>query len=570
MQSKNDPARRTSDLRAAEKQPAQPETRVGLRGCWELIIKLIIVLILIASLTAYLLQQQEIMNWYLVLVIAIMILLLIWLLLRQRHLVVLNCGLTEPNGCKHGDPNLLANHVLEPIIGTASGIGFSRYELEVFWSGTVSIPAAVIYSDNAGNPDTALTTGNHQVNNGTLGFVDLQQAALGAGVNIVTSTNFEVRLHVVGIDGSRRDCTTAFSVTAARAYIKRIGQAWAHNITNADEPLRRLDDAVSELAIVGGSISVRGAAEVYGCASEKIAEYHVWAIPGFAFAQPANGSAVLPAGDWLPVATVVYTSNDQRTYNTLDGMPDPDFLTNAGWFTRQICVWFDLNPNPICWDVPDLHEFWWESHTYGVSGKYTFLLQVIDTAGNTYYDIQRAWIDNKGIRGKIQGPAGISACQDIYILDVPGGILEITGYATDPLVLPADPTTTPTNDNFDRYRVGFRKQGAAADFWLDIPLAGGAPAHATLSPTTPVPTRAVWKGAAGDPVDPPAAVLAEWKLDWLTGGNAAVPADQRLAPSESCPYDIVLEVWDKTIVSEDGPHWTGRLTFPIKIHNAHA
>ncbi len=564
MQEKKESTGRLASRQPETPRPTLTERQVGVRGCLELILKLIIALILIGAFIANWLREKE-LNLFTLILLLILIVLLIWLILRQRHFVLLNCNLTKPTGCVHGDPQLLAGHVLEPIIGTAGGLGFGHYELEVLWNGVTSIPAAVIYADLAGNPDPALTTGNHQVNNGNLGFVDLQQAALGAGADLLTSTNFEVRLHVVGIDGSRQTCTITFSVTAARAYIKYVGGAWAHEVTVVDEPLRVADDGVSALATVGGSVSVRGAANAYGCASEKIAEYHVWAIPDptFTFAQPANNSAIVPGASWLPVATVVYTNDDQRNYNTLDGMPDPDFLTNVGWFTRQVCIWFDGLPDPLCWDVPDLHEFWWPS---GASGKYTFLLQVIDTAGDMYYDVQRAWIDNETIRGKIEGPAGVDPCEDIYLLDVPGGIIAIEGFATDPLIVPGD-LTQPTSDNFREYRTGFRKQGAAADMWLDIPLAGGS--HPGLAPTLPVPDRATWSGGAGDP---PIAVLAEWDLRWLDAltNPHGLPADQLLAEGESCPYDIVLEVWDKTIVSEDGNHWTGRLTFPVKIHNAHA
>jgi len=79
----------------------------------------------------------------------------------DRHAVVahlaskafgdLHGALTQPAACKHGDHAILAGRVLEPIIGTASGMGFSRYELELIY-GTTSIPAAIIYADNAGNP----------------------------------------------------------------------------------------------------------------------------------------------------------------------------------------------------------------------------------------------------------------------------------------------------------------------------------------------------------------------------------------------------------------------------------
>ncbi|MEP6636304.1 MAG: hypothetical protein ABJB97_06225, partial [Acidobacteriota bacterium] len=412
----------------------QPGGRVNLRGCWELLIKVIILLILIAILIAYWLGSlgpigpRGEYNAYGLGTLIALILLLLLLIWKQKHLVSLNCGVTQPTGCKHGDTSILAGRVLERITGTASGLGFSRYTLEVFWNGTTLVPNAVIYANAANNPDPALTFGNHQVSGGTLGFVDIQQAVLGAGMGILTSTSFEVRLHVIGIDGSHRDCSSSFQITAAAAYIKYIGGGWAHDVINAAEVLRLSDSVAATETAVGGSVSVRGAANPYGCGSEKIAEYSLWVQddPTFTLAQPVTGAVYDPlANGWTNITTVVYTTADQRTYNTLDGMPAPDFLTNQSvWGTRLICSYIDFLP-PVCFDVPDLVEFYWPSSTApsGPSGKYSFLLKVIDTAGNTYYDVQRAWIDNEEIRGKIKtlryhgSMTDIPACTDILIND---------------------------------------------------------------------------------------------------------------------------------------------------------
>ncbi len=549
----------------SEKRPVpQVDGRVAVRGCWELILKLIIALIIIAWFLSNLLGQREAnpLAW---IVLLILIALLVWLILRQRHFVFLNCNLTQPNGCKHGDTTLLAGHVLEPIVGTASGIGFSRYELEVLWNGTTSVPNAVIYANLAGNPDTTLTVGNHQVNTGNLGFVDIQQAVLGAGANILLSTDFEVRLHVIGIDGSRQNCSVSFQITAARAYIKYIGGGYAPDVTNAAEQLHTGDNAATPLVSVGGSISVRGAADAYGCGSEQISEYSLW-VKGdstFSLAQPANGAAYDPAGDgWSNITTVVYTTNDQRNYNQLDGMPAPDFLTNQSvWSSRTVCSYIDFLP-PVCFAVPDLVEFYWGS---GASGKYSFLLKVVDTAGNTYYDIQRAWIDNETIRGKITSlrydgtTDDIPPCTDILVNDGANHArqLDIRGFATDPLIVTTD-LTQPTSDNFLNYTVTFRKQGAVSEV-------------AVLASTNPVPNRATWTGGLGDP---PTDLLAILNLSWIDAGTPApndangipVPADNRLARQTSCTYDIYLRVYDKTIVSEGTDH-NLLYTFPVKIVN---
>ncbi|HKB67209.1 MAG TPA: hypothetical protein VKC61_15245 [Pyrinomonadaceae bacterium] len=570
----NEENRFTTASKNPDSGQRQPSGKVGLRGCWELLIKVIILLILIAILIAYWFGQigpfgtrgeYDIWAW---LILLLMIALLIYLICRQRHFVMLNCGVTQPAGCKHGNPSLLANHILEPITGTASGLGFSRYTIEIFWNGTTLVPNAVIYANAGGNPDTTLTFGNHQVTSGTLGFVDIQQAVIGAGIGILSSTNFEVRLHVFGIDGSRKDCSSSFQITAAAAYIKYIGGAWAHDIVNPNEPLRVSDTGGATLATVGGGISVRGAANPYGCGSEQISEYSLWVQqdPTFSLAQPATGAAYDPlANSWTNITTVVYTTADQRTFNTLDGMPAPDYLTNQPvWGTRTTWVWVDFGIL-VPWDVPDLVEFNWGS---GPSGKYSFLLKVIDTAGNTYYDLQRAWIDNETLRGKIQtlryhgSAVDIPACTDVLINDGAKAArsLDIRGFATDPLIIAAD-LTQPTSDNFDRYTVLFRKQGAAAEVLVK-------------KSATPAPNRATWTGGIGDP---PTALLATLDLSWVDAGVAApndangtpVPADNRLARQTSCTYDIILRANDSTIVSEGTNHHipTGEYTFPVKIVN---
>ena len=472
----------------------------------------------------------------------------------------LTCALTGPAGCVHGSTTILPGFELEPITGTSEGAGFDHYELDLLYEGTTLIPGAIIYADAAGNPDPSLTQGQHQVSNGTLGFVDLQKAALGAGLGILTSTSFEVDLHTFGAGAAHRDCSITFSIISARTYIKTIGGAIANDVTDPAEPLRT---GAGALATVGGSISIRGAAVAYGCTNEEIASYQLWAIedPDFTQPQPANGSAFTGAG-WISIASVSYTTADQRTYNTLDGLPDPDFLTNNAWFTRVVCSYVDFLP-PICFVVPSLQNFYWPSPA---SGKYSVLLQVTDTAGDTYYDIQRVWIDNEVIRGKIASVAydgtgaTIPPCTDVLIGG--GGTtprkLDISGFATDPLIVTAD-LTAPTSDNFANYVVSFRRQGA-----IGTPVIVSSP--------TPSPSRAIWTGGAGDP---PVSELGVWDLSWIDAGSPpAVDANgnpidpsQRLARGTSCTYDIFLTVNDSTIVSESTDHNVGLLTFPLKIVN---
>lgn len=484
--------------------------------------------------------------------------------------VKLECNLDEPAGCKHGDKTIDPSKVFEPIVGTAAGLGFKNYALELYWEGTQNITGAIIYADNAGNPDNTLTFGNHQVIAGNLGFVDLEKAIAGAGSNILLSTNFEVRLHLYGIDGSVLTCTSDFSITAAKAYIKRVGGGWVPDVTNQSEQLKRSDSSAAEKCSVGGAISVRGAADAYGCGNQKISTYSLWfkADPSFTEIQPANGTAFdpsTPANGWSNITNVLFINDDQRDHNKLDGTPNPSYLTNKStWETRTICTNIDFLP-PFCFSVPDLKEFRWPS---AATGKYSLLLKVEDTGGNTYYDIQRVFIDNESIKAEIKElkytgtGASIPPCTDILINDGTGNArsIDIRGYATDPLIDISDLTLP--SDNFDKFKIQIKKQGASGNITIKNDT------------SAPIPSRAIWKGGA---TEPPTDVLAILDLSWLDADTPAtlddagvpIPASHRLTRGTSCTYVIKLYADDKTIVNESTDHHIpgGYYSFPVKIVN---
>jgi hypothetical protein len=523
----------------------QPSGRVGVRGCWELLIKLIILLILIAILLAYWFGQlgpfgpRGEYNSYAWFVLLLLILLLLWLLWIQKHLVSLNCSVTQPAGCKHGNPTILGGYVLEPIIGTASGIGFSRYELELVY-GTTTIPAGIIYADNAGNPAPGLTFGNHQVSGGNLGFVDVQQAVTGAGSGILTSSSFEVRLRVIGIDGSSKPCQTTFEIAAARSFIKKVGVPFSHLYINPNEPLCSVPPPGVHPVVpasVGGGIYVRGAANVYGCAAEKISEVRVWEIPDatFTFAQPVNGTPSVPPAGGTKISEVLYTNDDQRNNNPLNGMSTwGDILTyEAGWTVREECVYIDFGLQ-ICWTVPDIVEKTWGTP---VSGKYTLLLEVVDNVGNTYYDVQRVWVDNQTPTAKIKSIGGLGPCVDLQLSKFVGTKAEILGVAWDPPIVPGDPQIAP-NENFGDYNMAYQKNG------------GGGGAIPVNSPGVRVPI--IWPGPL---VAADQGILAKWDIvaDLDFGAPGPVPAGSpKLGRGERCAYVVSLGVWDKTLVGEGG------------------
>jgi hypothetical protein len=539
----NEENRFTNAAKNPDDGQRQPSGKVGLRGCWELLIKVIILLILIAILIAYWFGQigpfgtrgeYDLWAW---LILLLMIALLIYLICRQKHFVMLNCGVTDPTGCKHGDPSILAGRVLERIKGTASGIGFSRYELELVFHGTTTIPAGIVYADAAGNPAPALTFGNHQVNSGTLGFVDVQQAMIGAGADFLNWTDYEVKLHVVGIDSSRKHCQSSFQLAAARAYIKTVGGAWAHTYSNPNEQLCRVPPPVGHAidpASVAPGIYVTGSARFYGCSTDEIAEVHMWAIPddNFSFAQPVPGTAIVAPPGSQKISEVFYTTAAQRNFNVLDSTTDEGVILtyNPGWTTRSECF-PNMFPPPtdFCFPVPDIVARTWSDGT----GKYTLLLAVKDTAGHTFFDIQRVWLDADFPVALITSIGGLSGCLDLRLSDFKGKKCEIRGVAWDAAIRAADAVDAATaghpNDNFTGYSMSFQRNGTP----------GGVAIPPAVAPPTRVPD--VWSNA---PLPPGSEdVLAQW--DIVTAIDGAGP--HQLARGTRCAYNISLSVSDNTL-----------------------
>src|SRR5277367_273688 len=489
------------------------------------------------------------------------------------------CDLTGPTGCIKGETDILAGKILQPVVGAAYGFSFGHYVIEVRDGASVLLSGVVIYPNGIGNPDPSLTQGNFAVASGNLGWLDLEKCVIAAGIDIFTSTTFTVTLRVFAGDGSelKPDCVTVFELSLDEVYIKRISTPWSVNFTDPSEPLRATDSVASALATEGGWMHVRGVANITGCAGQEISEYTIWAIPDptFSFPQPPPFTSIVPGIGWVQLTHIVYsaqtiaqpvgppitfTADQVRQDNVLDGNPDPDILTNV-WGTRLDCPSISIdfiNFEPFCWNLPSLIPNALNSDTLpkmsaileGGTGKFTFLLQVIDTAANEFYDLQRAWIDNEPVKAAITGIAGLPPCGDLYTQTNAGVFktVNIQGTAWDQLIDPVTPDyTQPTSDNFDHFTVKFQKQGAAGFAQL-------------IDSTAPVPPRPMPLGVR---------TLTPWNLQSVDAGSnpMGLPADQLLALGQECSYVVVLEVWDSTVVDEVTVHYSGTILFPIKIIN---
>ncbi len=556
MSDSRDPTRRSVETGLTKR-----DDNVGVRGCYELIIKLIILAIVVAALLGYLFTEQERSSKVIAGLVAL-ILLILGLIWKQGHFVRLICKLTAPKNCVHGDAGILTNHVLEPILGTAAGAGFSHYLLELVYKGSV-IPDGVIYPDAASSPDTTATQGDYQVNNGTLGWVDVHEAAKGAGADLLNTTTFTVRLRVVGKDNSEKICTTIFNLSAASSFIKKIGTAWSHRYWVDDEPLQRpappgsptspppstpsVPSPATDNSSVGGKLYVRGTADAFGCTGEKIVAVRVWEIPGFSYPAQANGTptataeAAMPAGS-DKISEVLYTNDDQRQHNVLSGSTsEGNILTyHDGWFQRYEVEWVDSGLMLIH-IIPDIREKKWSTPA---TGQYTLLLQVEDSAGNTYYDLQRVWVDNDPVKAEITSIGGLSACLDLNLSNYVGTTAEIRGYAWDSQIVTGD--NSPPSNNFAAYSLRFQKNGGS-----DGPIA-------VATPGVKVPNV--------DTLPAPDGVLADWDVvAALDGGTSPGPA--QLGRGERCAYVIDLDVTDRTQRGEGGSGHHAQHLYAINVIN---
>jgi hypothetical protein len=303
--------------------------------------------------------------------------------------------------------------------------------------------------------------------------------------------------------------------------------------------------ATGEETPVGGVISVSGSANITG-AGRKIQAYRLWYAPYDGaldkWVDAPFDHTPLPAGWKGPVSEIEYVPPHEQTWSCFP-LGGSNVVSN-GDLTR---MW----EKATCSLTSPPTDFWWlDGHRWNTtvpdvgSGRFTALLMVEDDLGGVYYDSQRVWIDNQAIVGVIDGIQGVKPCED---LKLSMKRVHIEGEAYDP---PIDATITPLvapNDNFNYYRLWFRKQNA----------------------TTPPVYREIPPGAITTPVGPGVGVLVDWDLTMLDAvtNPLGLPADQLLVRGEACPYTLRLYVRDKTHVNDTAtPHYVYD-NWPIKIVN---
>jgi hypothetical protein len=519
-------------------------------GCIKYILLLLLLLLLAAEIGAGefgAIREKGGLIWGILILKLILIALLVTLIRVQKSLF---CKLTEPTGCTEEKPNPAAGELTVPVKGTASGAAFGSYILEVRKVGFPSpIPDAVRYPGGG-------TSGATPVNNDQLG--ELVTTGFDEGAYEITLTVYPAW------GGSPKTCTISFTLLKATVYISRVGKIPViSHVPTPDNPNPFYENAELhkdfagsppphdyQLVSVGGKLTIDGAAYIYECPGRKIARYEIRyaqvATPGPMPSQPPT-DAPIPA-TWPALQRVVellYSTPDHYKPWTKVG-PASRPLTNT-WTT------FSFNGTTHF----KLQEFKWDSGS--LSGRYSLLLIAEDTTPgpHRYYDIQHAWIDNKPIKGKITGVAGVKPCAVFHLNDFVGSSVDIQGLAWDPLIdEDFDPNLVP-NDNFGGYELRIYKQGVSAPYVI-------------TTSNTRVP--AAKTGPPGFPTDADAGTLASFDIAAaLDADNPSpppgVPAAIKVPRKTGCAYYFELYVWDKTRINDDSTNHHIWSRWPICVDN---
>lgn len=470
----------------------------------------------------------------------------------------IRCALIDPTGCAAEQADPIAGLLFVPVHGTAGGSG--TYTLTIQQDGDPPIAGVISYPGGG-------AFGVAPVINGELGRIDT--SSLSDSAYTLTLT-----VHSGGPD-SPVACTATitFNLLKLGIYISH-----AAGVAAVPSPFDETAElmAGADPGSFGGPLHLLGSAYVYGCATQKIERYELRfapvAAPGPGPAQPATDDPI-PAA-WPPAnqlhGPLVY---DPTKYYPCTRVGEaPTNLIND-WGTMHVGP-----PSPGGSDYPILVPGAWDSQAAtGVGGgRDSLLLIVQDTAGHTYYDLQRIWLDNwpvlcEMVKFQRPGPApgtweDIPVCTDILIS---WGKLRIIGLAWDHLIDDAWPQTAP-NDNFQSYGLTFHKQFVAAE---SIPITATAD-HPSLAPNVRVPDTLAIVPTVAD-----ADLLVEWDLTALDAGPAPAggceaPLPGGVSPNAlyrgcACAYDLALGVTDTTITESIGAYVAHHPSVqqPIKIVN---
>jgi hypothetical protein len=547
----------------------KPQGRVrDLPGCIKYILLLLLILLLIAEIAAGEFGDLSAgfnrisgaggLAWLILIIKLILIAGLIVLIRVQRSL---KCEITDPKGCAPAEIDTALGKLIIRVKGTASGAVFGSYTLEVQKSGMpASIP--VIYPGGG-------TSGTTPVVNGELGKLDVTGKEPD-GYDIVLTVN------PIGA-GTPKTCTSTFEWLRAPVVIDEIGEVTAYvEGPHPDDPsellkLVKLSPTPADPETsVGGSISVDGSADLWGCGRQMIEYVLQRQDAPFGTNPPQQDDA----GPWTDIKPALPFSNTDPNYPRWYycwPVNRPNFVLN-GDLTRE---WKDHNcllslfPTPTYHTVRRTMKSKWD--TSSLNGRYTVRLRVRhDVLGGggpveELYDAITVWLDNRPIKVQLKGLAitgglDLEDCEEVKLSQFLGTTLDIKGIAWDPLILDSVAATEKPNDNFDYYTVSFAKD---SDVYVTdgIVIPDNTLRVPNVLPTLPPPP-----GDIG--------VLATWDIvSALDAGPAPAPSAYvpppypKLYRTEHCAYIIHLYARDKTRINDMGDIHDGEDYWPLCIIN---
>lgn len=528
----------------------KPQRRVqDLPGCIKYILLLLLILLLLGEIATGEFSRINAAGWLTWVILFIKLILIAGLIALIRLQRDLRCDITAPTGCTEEEPDSVAGILFVRVMGTASGAVFGSYTLEIQKNGDPPIGGVVSYPGGG-------ASGSAPIIGGELGRINT--TSLSDGAYTIT-----LRVYPAG-PGTPKTCAITFNLLKVIVYINRVAQVQAIVLPNNANPLDPSAELRTDYAVappphdfhtrsVGGSMTIKGAAYIYECATRKIKNYeiryaHVLA-PGTEPPQPNKGDPI-PAV-WPITQRIVlfeYAIADQYQPWTRVGPASMDLINSWNTMTIGGTTYYKLNPSS------------WQSAA-AASGRFSLLLTAEDTTGVTYHDLQHLWLDNKAIIGKIvkfqrrvNGVwTDIPPCTDLLFSF---GTVRILGLAWDPVIDEAWwPAATP-NDNFDYYRLDFWKQFGPA-----VALTGNIANRVPMLPAMP---------PVATPTDADADELAQWDLTTLDAGPApspyVPPSYPKIYRGESCTYILQLFVTDTTIVNEGTTHYIYHQV-PVKLVN---
>jgi hypothetical protein len=486
----------------------------------------------------------------------------------------------SPPTCVGVGPTVACSLAGVTIAGRAYGPGFASYRIEYrSLSSPLWIQTGVVYPDcspASASPDHSTPRYNEPL----------------AFLTNLEPDEYEVRLTVNGTGGPLTRFTV-FSLHRAPVVIDKIGQIDTRVVgVHPGDPSELLKlvklNVTGPETSVGGSISVVGSADFYGCGREMIeyvlqykeAPCGLGASPqGTPTAPPVPAPACTPPpqqdapAPWmnikpqLPFGDITHP----RWYYCWP-FNRPNFVLNGKlnriWLTRS-CILSLTLPGPVITyhDVQKTEESSWD--TRALNGRYTVRLllrhQDIPHLGpiGELYDATTVWLDNRDILVKltgltVSGGADLDGCAQVKLSQFFGTTAEIKGRAWDPLILNNEPSWLKPNDNFDYYVVHFCKDGMGGYVTNGIMIADN---------TMRVPNVL--------PILPPGndeGVLANWDIiNALDAGPKpdpyTPPPYPKLYRGEHCAYLIRLYARDKTYINDMGDIHDAEDFWPLCIVN---